>query len=249
MIEILSKMSQEELLQVFEILYGQEERLKKHSALKSELHKKIKDWLEERYYNVENKRSKGEKELDFWILRRVAKKLKLPTANSMIQLEERIQEKAIKIIGVELEKLSPEKKEKISKEIEKKYKGKGLLAAGTTITSFVAIGELSGFGIYLFTTTALKTLSVVLGTTFSWAVYQSATSLLGIVLGPIGWIISGGMLAGGIIKAATEKNWKKLISFTIFCLAKKNELKLQRWTSRFLLRLQKWARRFLKRRT
>jgi hypothetical protein len=71
----------------------------------------------------------------------------------------------------------------------------------------IAIGELSGFGVYLATTTGLKAISIALGTTFSWGVYQGATTLLGIILGPVGWAIMGLSLASGAVVAI--RNWMR----------------------------------------
>jgi hypothetical protein len=62
----------------------------------------------------------------------------------------------------------------------------------------VVAGELSGFGIYLATTTGLGAISSAIGVTFPWIVYQGATTLLGVALGPIGWALTGaGMVATG----------------------------------------------------
>lgn len=72
--------------------------------------------------------------------------------------------------------------------------GFSLLPAASVVT-----GELSGFGIYLATTTGLGAISSAIGVTFPWAVYQGATTALGVVLGPIGWALAGaGIVAGGI---------------------------------------------------
>jgi uncharacterized protein YaaW (UPF0174 family) len=62
----------------------------------------------------------------------------------------------------------------------------------------VVAGEMSGFGAYMATTAGLHALSVALGTTFSWSVYQGATTLLGIVLGPVGWTLAGAGVAVGL---------------------------------------------------
>lgn len=63
----------------------------------------------------------------------------------------------------------------------------------------VVAGEMSGFGIYLATTTGLGAISSAIGVTFPWAVYQGATTLLGVMLGPIGWALVGtGVVATGI---------------------------------------------------
>ncbi len=63
----------------------------------------------------------------------------------------------------------------------------------------VVAGELSGFGIYIATTTGLGAISSAIGVTFPWAVYQGATTLLGVMLGPIGWVLVGtGVVATGL---------------------------------------------------
>jgi uncharacterized protein YaaW (UPF0174 family) len=61
----------------------------------------------------------------------------------------------------------------------------------------VVAGELSGFGIYLATTTGLGAISSAIGVTFPWAVYQGATTVLVVMLGPIGWALLA-VVAGGI---------------------------------------------------
>lgn len=59
----------------------------------------------------------------------------------------------------------------------------------------IVTGELSGFGIYLATTTGLGAISSAIGVTFPWAVYQGATTFLGVILGPIGWTLAGTNIA------------------------------------------------------
>lgn len=66
-------------------------------------------------------------------------------------------------------------------------------------TASVVAGELSGFGIYLATTTGLGAISSAIGVAFPWAVYQGATTALGVILGPVGWALAGaGFIASGI---------------------------------------------------
>jgi|GEM_PF-3459603 len=82
----------------------------------------------------------------------------------------------------------------------------------------VVAGELSGFGIYLATTTGLGAISSAIGVTFPWAVYQGATTLLGVMLGPIGWTVVGvGIVAGGIgfLSQLFKKNDQKLTTVVI----------------------------------
>lgn len=61
----------------------------------------------------------------------------------------------------------------------------------------IVAGELSGFGIYLATTTGIGAISSAIGVTFPWAVYQGATTFLGFILGPIGWALAGATVAIG----------------------------------------------------
>jgi uncharacterized protein YaaW (UPF0174 family) len=82
----------------------------------------------------------------------------------------------------------------------------------------IVAGELSGFGIYLATTTGLGAISSAIGVTFPWAVYQGATTLLGVMLGPIGWtFVSVGVIAGGIglLNQLLKKNDQKLTTVVI----------------------------------
>lgn len=82
----------------------------------------------------------------------------------------------------------------------------------------VAAGELSGFGIYLATTTGLGAISTAIGVTFPWAVYQGATTVLGVMLGPIGWTLAGaGVVASGIVflNQWLKRNEQKLSTVVI----------------------------------
>jgi hypothetical protein len=113
-----------------------------------------------------------------------------------------------RLIAEKLESLSPEEKAKVlglaqnNLKESAKLMGVPLVGAGAVVA-----GELSGFGVYLATTTGLKALSLALGTTFSWGVYQGATTVLGIILGPVGWAIAGLGLVGSA--AVVVRNWWK----------------------------------------
>lgn len=111
-------------------------------------------------------------------------------------------------IAEKLDSLSPEEKKKIlgiaRNSLKESAKIMGIPLAGA---GAVAAGELSGFGIYLATTTGLKALSLALGTTFSWSTYQGAATLLGVIFGPVGWTIAGLSLTTSI--AVATHNWLK----------------------------------------
>ena len=118
-----------------------------------------------------------------------------------------------------LENLDEDELQSILKQADENLKkraqqmGIGLLPAAGMVA-----GELSGFGIYLATTTGLGAISSAIGVTFPWAVYQGATTVLGVILGPIGWALAGaGVVAGGIVFLSQwfKRNDQKLTTVVI----------------------------------
>jgi DnaJ-domain-containing protein 1 len=98
------------------------------------------------------------------------------------------------------DELSEHERDEILRKAEEELKkraqrmGVGLLPAAGVIA-----GEMSGFGIYLATTTGLGAISTAIGVTFPWAIYQGATTLLGVMLGPVGWVMAGAVgVASGV---------------------------------------------------
>ena len=82
----------------------------------------------------------------------------------------------------------------------------------------LAAGQLSGFSIYLATTTGLGAISSAIGVTFPWAIYQGATTFLGVMLGPIGWALAGATVAIGgfsFINQLFNRNNHKLATVVI----------------------------------
>lgn len=65
------------------------------------------------------------------------------------------------------------------------------VGVGLIPTVALIAGQSSGFGIYLATTTGISAVSSAIGVTLPFAVYQGATTALGVMLGPIGWIVAG----------------------------------------------------------
>lgn len=107
-----------------------------------------------------------------------------------------------------LENLNEEELESILKQSDENLKKQAKQMGVSFIPAAgIVAGELSGFGIYLATTTGLGAISSAIGVTFPWAVYQGASTFLGFVLGPIGWTLAGATaLAGG---AAFLSQWFK----------------------------------------
>jgi len=119
-----------------------------------------------------------------------------------------------------IQQLSEKERQLLYSEAHKEL-AKGVTNLGVSLVGGGAVlaGEMSGFGIYLATTTGLKAISLALGTTFSWGVYQGTTTVLGIILGPIGWTVAGvGIVATGIAaigKWFGAKDEEKLTSAVI----------------------------------
>jgi len=126
-----------------------------------------------------------------------------------------------------LENLNDDELKSILKHADEKIKKRGQQMGISFIPAVgVMAGELSGFGIYLATTTGLASVSSAIGITFPWAVYQGATTILGGMLGPIGWTMAGaGVIAGsiGYLNLLFKKNEDKLIPVVVAIILKIGE--------------------------
>lgn len=124
-----------------------------------------------------------------------------------IKYAEEIEEKIIlKVLELSYEKMSKKEKKSFDEQINivakdfDSNKNSYLTGAAGLLT----LGKAGGFATYTFLTTSLSTLS--LGS-LSFATYTGATTLLGIILGPIGWASLGGIA----ILTLGSPNTKKLI--------------------------------------
>ncbi|RMG21028.1 MAG: J domain-containing protein [Methanobacteriota archaeon] len=120
----------------------------------------------------------------------------------------KIRQKWTQIFRKHIENLSTDELESILKEADDNLKQRAKqLGLSLIPTTGIVAGELSGFGIYMATTTGLGALSSAIGVTFPWAVYQGATTVLGVILGPIGWVLAGTtVILGGM---AFWRQWFK----------------------------------------
>ena len=123
-------------------------------------------------------------------------------------LVRQIRQKCSEAFRKRLENLDKDQLQSILKHADENLKKRAQqMGIGFIPAAGVVTGELSGFGIYLATTTGLGAISSAIGVTFPWAMYQGATTVLGVMLGPIGWVIAGGgVVAGGI---ALLNQWLK----------------------------------------
>ncbi len=157
-------------------------------------------------------KSAGKDEVMRRALIRVAKHLKVEDVDWNQATTESIKLKVRRafdeLLQRQLDKLSEEERARVLAEARREL-AKGAAGLGISLAGGGAViaGEMSGFGIYLATTTGLKALSLALGTTFSWGIYQGATTLLGVILGPVGWVIAGTSVL--VTGAAAFNKWLK----------------------------------------
>ena len=69
----------------------------------------------------------------------------------------------------------------------------------------MGLAESAGFGLFVFATTMLKAISLLVGITFPFTAYTTLTALLGILTGPVGWIgIPVVIVSGYLLKSFAE---------------------------------------------
>lgn len=153
----------------------------------------------------------------------VAKNLSIVCENwdtaSNTWLVSQIRQKWSEAFRNRLENLDKDQLQSILKHADENLKKRAQqMGIGFIPAAGVVAGELSGFGIYLATTTGLGAISSAIGVTFPWVMYQGATTILGVMLGPIGWAIAGiGVVAGSIafLNQWFKRNDQKLTAVVI----------------------------------
>jgi len=152
----------------------------------------------------------------------VAKNLSIECVNwdtaSSTWLVHQIRQKWSEAFRKRLENLDKDQLQSILKHADENLKKRAQQMGISFIpAASVVAGELSGFGIYLATTTGLGAISSAIGVTFPWAMYQGATTILGVMLGPIGWAIAGAGVVGGIafLNQWFKRNDQKLTAVVI----------------------------------
>ena len=125
---------------------------------------------------------------------------------------------AQKVLETVWENMTPEQKVKIEDELRRtaqKFDKGGTLAGSASIFAALTGAQLSGFGIYLAASTALGTLTGVIGVTLPFAVYTTMSSAIAVIIGPVGWIGAGLFT----IWKLTGANYKRLIPAILYVSA------------------------------
>jgi uncharacterized protein YaaW (UPF0174 family) len=107
--------------------------------------------------------------------------------------------------------LSDEDRRLLAEELGKEVKDPNivgeLLSGGA-----IVLARLSGFQIYVLTTTAVGALTSALGITLPFVIYTTVTRGLGIILGPIGWILLG----VSVLLNLSQTNWSRLVPGIVY---------------------------------
>ena len=141
-------------------------------------------------------------------LKITASKLKIKTIDWELDSQEDIINLIYKTFQVDVQKQLAKQIKKtnlddVTKNVEDhlKSEGKVLTASGVGLTATLAAGEAAGFTLFTTSAMGLKALGLLFGTTFSFSTFSTTMAVLGVVFGPVGFTVAGGVLAAGGIKS------------------------------------------------
>ena len=152
----------------------------------------------------------------------------LVSALPTFALERKVAEKYFEMLW---DKLSPEQKKAVLDNVEKET-GKiihdkraiSYMSGSAALAALAVTINIMGFPFYLLLTTTIHAVAAFLGLTLPWMVYQTSTTLAAILGGPIGWTISGVLMAIGVIfLGSSEKDTVSAFIMTV------NMIKTARW--------------------
>lgn len=143
-------------------------------------------------------------------------KVKLSPVDTIATAEGKIAAKQLKII---LEKLTEEQRRELAENLEREAKkhGKSFTKEGGALAALTA-AQLSGFGVYLAASTIVGAITSFLGFTLPFAFYTTMSSVISVVIGPIGW---AGLGIAAVYKVGSP-NVKKLLPAVLFIAAERN---------------------------
>jgi hypothetical protein len=140
-----------------------------------------------------------------WVARKKGVPKEQVQALPTFELEKKIVEKYFEDLW---DRLTQEQREELldtlEKELGKTIPNKGaivLMSGGAAIAALGVTVSLTGFAFYTTMSVMIYTIGSILGITFPFAVYTSASRLVAVLPGPVGWILAGGAILGGIVWA------------------------------------------------
>jgi hypothetical protein len=140
-----------------------------------------------------------------WVARKKGVPKEQVQALPTFELEKKIVEKYFEDLW---DRLTPEQRKELldalEKELGQTIPNKGamvLMSGGAAIAALGVTVGLTGFAFYTTMSVMIYTIGAILGITFPFAVYTSASSVVAVLAGPVGWILAGGAILGGIVWA------------------------------------------------
>jgi len=94
--------------------------------------------------------------------------------------------------------------DRLEKELGKTIPNKGaiaLMGGGAALAALAGVVNLTGFAFYIMMSVIICKIGAILGITFPFVVYTTASSVVAVLAGPIGWILAGTAFLGGFIWA------------------------------------------------
>ena len=144
-------------------------------------------------------------------------KVNLPPASTIAEAEgliaQHVFEKMISELTKEQRAELEENLERIATQHGKSFKKHGGALAVLTAA------QLSGFGVYMLASAVVGAVTGILGITLSFGFYTAMSSVISVVIGPMGWAFLG---LGAFWKVGAP-NMKKLVPAVLFIAAERNQ--------------------------
>ena len=111
-------------------------------------------------------------------------------------------------IRLKLKNMSPKQRKELGKQTEMllKKEGKVLSGIGAGMLGALAAGNATGLALFTASSGGLRTLGLLLGTTFSFGTYTALSTILRFIVGPAGFGLSLSVLAIGAFKYFWSRN-------------------------------------------
>jgi len=137
----------------------------------------------------------------------VAKKKGIPKENIQalptFELEKKIVEKYFQELW---DKLTPEQRKELLDRLEKQLgqaipnkAAIALMGGGAALAALGTTVALTGFAFYTTMSVIISGIAAIFGITLPFAVYTTASSTVAVLAGPVGWVLAGGLVLGGVI--------------------------------------------------
>ena len=150
---------------------------------------------------------------------KVAKKLKIKKDFFYENISDIEKDIVQTLFNNQISKLNINDREKLEITLKKEFSNTNLATSGKALTALTA-ANLSGFSLYLMSTTLLSFTTGILGITLPFAAYTGLSSAIHLIIGPYGWAALGIYTVWNL----TNTKYDKIIPVIIYI----HNLKLRR---------------------